>query len=102
MVMTEQILNIVIQAVHDFAEQEGDKDELLNPIPETRLFGVNGHLDSLGLVALITEVEEQIDEQLGQEIILADERAMAQQRSPFRSIQALADYITLQINEPDR
>jgi acyl carrier protein len=57
----------------------------------TRLFG--GSLDSVGVVSLIVELEEQIAERCGVSITIADDRAMSQQRSPFRTIGSLADYI---------
>lgn len=60
---------------------------------ETRLIGQGAILDSLGLVSLIVEVEQRLSDELGIHLILADERAMSQKRSPFRSIGALADYI---------
>lgn len=60
---------------------------------ETRLIGQGAILDSLGLVSLIVEVEQRLSDELGIDLILADERAMSQKRSPFRSIGALADYI---------
>ncbi len=59
----------------------------------TRLIGQEAILDSLGLVSLVVEVEQRLTDDLGLTLILADERAMSQKRSPFRSIGALADYI---------
>lgn len=59
---------------------------------ETLLFGESGLLDSVGLVSLIVAVEQEIENDLGISIVLADERAMSQKNSPFRSIGALADY----------
>jgi acyl carrier protein len=68
--------------------------EILGGISETtRLFGGGGVFDSLGLVTLITEVETQINDQFGASIVIASERAMSQQRSPFRSVSALTDYV---------
>ena len=59
---------------------------------ETPLFGRDGVLDSLGLVALVVAVEQAIDDQYGVSVSLADERALSERRSPFRTIGALADY----------
>lgn len=59
---------------------------------ETLLFGESGLLDSVGLVSLIVAIEQEIENDLGVSIVLADERAMSQKNSPFRSIGALADY----------
>jgi acyl carrier protein len=66
----------------------------------THLFG--GALDSVNVVSLIVELEEQIDELCGVSITIADDLAMSQQRSPFRSVGSLADYIQGLVAEPTR
>jgi len=66
---------------------------------ETPLYGTEGSLDSLGLVSLILDVEEAINLQTGRQLVLADERAMAQKRSPFRHVRSLADYILTRLEE---
>lgn len=69
---------------------------------DTVLFGdSNGLLDSFGLVNLIVALEAAVEEELGVAIILADERAMSQKHSPFRTVGALADYVTLLVEEDD-
>jgi acyl carrier protein len=59
----------------------------------TRLFGHGSYLDSMALVSLILDVESALKERFGVTMTLADDRAMAQGRSPFRTVGALADYI---------
>jgi acyl carrier protein len=63
----------------------------------TALLGDGACLDSIGLVTLIVEIEQRLDEQFGVSIVLADERAMSQTRSPFQSIGTLADYVLLAV-----
>ncbi|NJN98474.1 MAG: hypothetical protein HC875_32500 [Anaerolineales bacterium] len=60
---------------------------------ETRLIGREAVLDSMGLVNLIIEVEQRLEDEHDVTVVLADERAMSQKNSPFRSVQTLADYI---------
>jgi len=73
------------------------------PMPEvteeTRLFGQNAQLDSSALVSLLVEVEQQINDKAGTEIVLVDDRAMSQKRSPFRSIGTLAEYVMMLLSE---
>ena len=69
------------------------------PVPpdlgeETRLVGEQAVLSSLGLVSLIVELEQTIEEQCGVALVLADERALSQKHSPFRSVGSLADYVS--------
>ena len=65
----------------------------------TELFGSHGLFDSLGLVTIVLDIESIINEKLNLEIVIADDRAMSQSRSPFRTIGALADYVLLLIQE---
>lgn len=66
---------------------------------ETYLIGRDAVLDSMGLVTLIVDVEQRLEEDYGVVLVLADERAMSQQHSPFRSVRSLADYICRRIEE---
>ena len=86
-----EVLAAVIEAVSEYNEQLED-DKKLELAPETRLLGKSSKLDSFGLVNLIIMVEEKLYEKFKLSITLADERAMSQERSPFRSIESLAEY----------
>ena len=68
-----------------------DDDQI--PISETtELFGTDGRLDSMGLVGLLMDIEESMQDE-GQEISLSDDRAMSQKNSPFKNVASLTDYI---------
>jgi acyl carrier protein len=60
--------------------------------PDTRLFGKDGLLDSMALVSLVMSLEQEIAERFGAEIALADEKALSQKHSPFRTIGSLVSY----------
>jgi len=87
----DKILSLIIEAANELNQQ------LENKIPIDRgadapLYGQDGVLDSLGLVSLVVSVEQAIEDQNGARITLADESAMSQNRSPFRTIGSLAEY----------
>jgi acyl carrier protein len=85
----------VLQAIYGAVDELNDTlpaERKLAKTPETVLFGKGGKLDSLGLVNLIVATEQRIEEAFGVAVTLADERAMSQQHSPFRTIGSLADY----------
>jgi len=63
------------------------------------LYGRDGSLDSLGLVSLLAAVEQAVEEEYGVTITLADERAVSQKHSPFRTVGSLADYVALLVSE---
>jgi acyl carrier protein len=57
------------------------------------LFGGDSPLDSMDLVALVVDLEEQLRELFGKDITLADERAMSQEVNPFSKVESLTRYI---------
>lgn len=90
--MKEQIYNIIIDSIIEFNETLDDKIQLSRG-RETPLFGKNGVLDSLSLVNLIVQVEEDISENFNCPIILTSEKAMSRKISPFLTVGTLTDYI---------
>ena len=60
---------------------------------DTPLFGGKGMLDSLALVNLIVALEQALEEEHDIVVTLADERALSQRGSPYRTIGTLADYV---------
>ena len=84
-------LKIIYDAV-EMANHARDDDKQIPQSPETPLFGNDGVLDSMELVALLISVEEALMDE-GLEVSLSDERAMSQSRSPFRSVESLKGYI---------
>jgi acyl carrier protein len=69
---------------------------------DTKLLGGGGVVDSLGLVSLIVSLEQAIDDEWHVNLSLADERAMSQTRSPYRTVGSLAEYVTGLIVEEKR
>lgn len=67
--------------------------------PSSDLFGGDSPLDSMDLVALVVDLEEQIRDVFGKEITLADERAMSQEVNPFSKVESLTRYIHLLLSE---
>ncbi|MCU8069531.1 hypothetical protein [Shewanella sp. SM32] len=92
----DKILNLVLETVKEIGEDQNNQ-ELIDATEDTRLFGEN--LDSMGIVFLVTDLESLISDDLGVDLTLADERAMSQKTSPFRSVKALANYINKLIEE---
>lgn len=86
------VTDIIITSLQEFNE-ELQEPMLEQPTLTTKLFGGDGALDSLALVSLIADVEEKISISYGKDIVLADEKAMSQKVSPFRTVESLANYI---------
>lgn len=90
--MEEKIEKIIIETLSELNE-ELENLSLQNPTSKTKLYGLNGGLDSLALVSFITDLEEKISDEFEKEIVLADEKAMSAQTSPFRNVESLTLYI---------
>lgn len=57
------------------------------------LHGGETGLDSLSLVSLIVDVEGRVAQALGRQVVLADEKAMSQKNSPYRTVDTLVDFV---------
>lgn len=94
----KKVIELIFSAVGEINKRLPENGQIEQSI-KTVLFGENGKLDSLGLVNLIVAIEQNIEDEFEQSIIIADERAMSQKRSPFRTIDSLADYIDILMQE---
>ena len=92
------IENLIITSVKEINEQLPQELQL-SESRGTVLFGKDGKLDSLGLVNLLVIIEQNIEDEFDVSITIADEKAMSQKRSPFRTIGTLADYIDMLLRE---
>ncbi|MEP1446580.1 MAG: hypothetical protein ABJK37_10770 [Paraglaciecola sp.] len=82
---------IVIQALELTNQSRSDDTQI--PLTDTTvLFGQDGHLDSMALVALLMDIEDALQEQ-SIDVSLSDEKAMSLSRSPFKDIPSITQYI---------
>ncbi len=94
----KQVLRVIFKVI-DEINQLLPEDRQMEKSIDTDLFGRSGNLDSMGLVTLIVTTEQKIEEELGVSITIADERAMSQKNSPFKTIGTLAEYTLLLLEE---
>jgi acyl carrier protein len=95
----DQVLAIVLEAVAEALEPDRGVDpESLGP--QTALIGSDAVVDSLGLVQILTDVEETVSDQSRVQVDLTDERALSQAKSPFRTAEALVDHVLASIGAP--
>lgn len=90
--MKYNTLEMIYTAIDDI-NLDLDEDNQLGKFPEAALFGPNSPLDSMGLVSLITNIEQIIEEKTGEYVPIADERAMSMESSPFQNVASLNSYI---------
>ena len=92
-----EIQGIVLNAMQT-ANLARAEDEQLIVTPTAVLFGPDSPLDSLGLLSLLLDVEEELHT-AGYPVMLSDDRAMSQRRSPFRTVASLVEYIGTIVRE---
>lgn len=86
---------VAIQAIYaaiDELNPQLAEGRQLTKAEDARIFGDGAAFDSLDLVNLVMIVEQNIADATGEEIVLASEAAMSRKRSPYRSVEALAEY----------
>lgn len=66
---------------------------LKNPTMRTKIYGVEGNLDSLALVGLVSDLESIIADEFGVDLVLASDKTMSQKNSPFKDVESLSNYI---------
>lgn len=92
--LAEKIKQVIFDSIEDFNDfnignfnLEKSEDEIL--------FGKGGKLDSLALVSLIVIIEEKVEDDLGISIVIANDKAMSEINSPFRTVKSMIDFITM-------
>ena len=93
-----RISEIILSSLRDLIAEKKE-DEKVEVSETTDLYGRNSNLDSLGLVTLLLDIEQKINEAFDVLIALTDERAMSQKHSPFRTVQTLVQYISMLVEE---
>jgi len=96
----DEVTKVVLRVV-DALNTERPADAQVSHDLQAVLFGDGAKLDSLGLVNLIVAIEQEMEDEWDVSIALADEKAMSQRRSPFRTLGALIDYIVSRLETED-
>jgi hypothetical protein len=88
----QQILQAVLEAVDDVNEQL-PPDRRIPREATAPLAGVNGNLDSLGLVNLVLGTEQKVADRLGMPIVLTGDAELFEPDGPCATVQRLTDHI---------
>lgn len=91
MIDRESALEIVLSSLRDAVEQNGGDSAGVNA--ETVIVGPEAVIDSIGVVSLIVDIEQRLEMDHQVSVTLANDRAMSQRSSPFRTPEVLAEHI---------
>jgi acyl carrier protein len=100
-VTRDRVIKVIYSAFGLINSEKGSEGKLIES-EETILFGHGANLDSFDLVGLVLSVESKVTKEFGVAVTLADEKAMSQRSSPFRTVATMADYIVEMIEETKR
>lgn len=98
MIARKDAYEIVVASLEEVFAQTG------MPVPEsigegTVLVGADAVLDSLGVVQLIVEVEQRVEQGHDVSVTLANDKAMSARNSPFRTVGVLTDHVVTTAQE---
>lgn len=91
--MDRQQLVTMMTALLQTTLDEQNEHGAVTATTSTPLVGDNAAITSMRLVSFIADLETTLASDHGLEISLVSEQALSRQKSPFRSVDALADYI---------
>jgi len=95
--LDSEVINLIYKSIDEVNKL--NKKYKLSKKNDDPLIGRNSKLDSLGLVNLILNIERNIEEKFSLPLILANEKAMSQEKSPFKDISSLKEYICSMITD---
>jgi acyl carrier protein len=84
-------LDVVMSCLRDAIEQSGAPETEVTE--DTVIVGKDAVLDSVGVVSLIVDVEQNLEMNHDVSVTLANDKAMSQRSSPFRTVGVLADHV---------
>lgn len=92
----QNILDVIYRAIDEVNRQMPIDVKVIKD-PFTKLVGEDGILDSLGVITLLVSIEEGLQSELGVQLALLDEDALANPTGPYRSIDSLVNWISAKI-----
>lgn len=100
MIDQERILKAIYIAV-DKVNTQLPVGTKLEKSPDAVLYGTSGVLESLDFVTFIMEIEEQIQEEFGVDLMITDENLLSKEKSPFSTLGTLTEYLAKVLDEQE-
>jgi acyl carrier protein len=79
--------------------EELEDNAKLTTDPHTVFYGEGARVDSITLVTLIVAIEDNLRREFNLSVTLASEKAMSMERSPFRTLGSIIDYVAAVVSE---
>ena len=95
-IKNELIINLIFDVVEEHNKINPEELKLEKSL-QTELAGMNGSLDSLGLINFLVEVESNFNQKFENNISIIDELLLLEQDGPYKNIENLSQYIISKI-----
>ncbi|MDA0740610.1 MAG: hypothetical protein O2862_01715 [Bacteroidetes bacterium] len=89
--MENKVWEILTEILEDY-NQGVEKDEELKIEKSAVLFGDGSSVDSMALVNIVLNFEDNLNDEFSTDISLSDDNALNQSTSPYSTIGAIYDY----------
>lgn len=93
MINNEKVIQSIFGAIDELNGQL-PKGKKIEKSADTALFGNHGSLDSLGLVSLVTTVEQKIEENFGMTVTILEKMEDLENENPFETVKSLTEYLS--------
>jgi hypothetical protein len=97
--LREELILLMVKLLQESLDNE-NTDQGTQASESSPLVGAEAILTSLALVSFITDVESTLAQTYNIELTLVSEQALSRKRSPFLSVETLADYILELVGTP--
>ncbi len=88
-----ELIAMMVKLLQGAIDEHNTAGESVRAAADSPLVGADAVVTSMGLVALITDIEATLAQNYGAELTLVSEKALSRKNSPFRTIETLADYV---------
>ncbi|MES2330080.1 MAG: hypothetical protein V4539_10795 [Bacteroidota bacterium] len=97
--MTREEINQVVAETFKQVITDNEKSFDGELTPDVAIMGLDSPFDSVDLVTFIVALEQTLEDDWNVSVILADDRAMSQSVSPFKTVGSISDYIEMLVKE---
>jgi hypothetical protein len=95
----QELVEMMLELLQEVIDENAEGDETIRASADLTLVGPEASVTSMTLVSFITDAELAIDERWDTELTLVSEKALSREKSPFRTIDALSDYVLELVSE---
>ena len=88
----ESLVELMLKLLQNSLDEQNE-DRSVTATADMPLVGEKAAITSMRLVSFIADVEMALAESHDVEVTLVSETALSREKSPFRTVDALADYI---------